>query len=38
VNLIHVPEDMRPPQEVPEPDDDPTRGRTKPRSQRKKAE
>ena len=25
VNLRHVPEDMRPPQETPDPDDDPTR-------------
>jgi DNA ligase D-like protein (predicted polymerase) len=38
VNLIHVPEDLRPPQETPEPDDDPTRGATKPRSPRKKPE
>jgi DNA ligase D-like protein (predicted polymerase) len=34
VNLRHVPEDRRPPQETPDPDDDPTRGarrsRTKP--------
>ncbi len=34
VNLRHVPEDKRPPQETPDPDDDPTRGarrsRTKP--------
>ena len=26
VNLRHVPEDLRPPQETPDPDDDPTRG------------
>jgi bifunctional non-homologous end joining protein LigD len=26
VNLRHVPEDVRPPQETPDPDDDPTRG------------
>ena len=25
VNLRHVPEDLRPPQETPDPDDDPTR-------------
>jgi len=25
VNLRHVPEDQRPPQETPDPDDDPTR-------------
>lgn len=28
VNLRHVPEDQRPPQETPDPDDDPTRGWT----------
>ncbi len=27
VNLRHVPEELRPPQETPDPDDDPTRGR-----------
>ena len=26
VNLRHVPDDVRPPQETPDPDDDPTRG------------
>jgi DNA ligase D-like protein (predicted polymerase) len=30
VNLRHVPEDQRPPQETPDPDDDPTRGWTHP--------
>jgi bifunctional non-homologous end joining protein LigD len=25
INLRHVPEDLRPPQETPDPDDDPTR-------------
>jgi bifunctional non-homologous end joining protein LigD len=25
VNLCHVPEELRPPQEAPDPDDDPTR-------------
>jgi len=29
VNLRHVPEELRPPQETPDPDDDPTRKRTK---------
>jgi bifunctional non-homologous end joining protein LigD len=26
VNLRHIPEDLRPPQEMPDPDNDPTRG------------
>jgi hypothetical protein len=29
INLRHVPEELRPPQETPDPDDDPTRKRTK---------
>jgi bifunctional non-homologous end joining protein LigD len=34
VNLRHVPEDLRPSQETPDPDDDPTRIRRKPRGSR----
>ena len=35
VNLRHVPEEQRPPQETPDPDDDPTRAwRTAPREAR----
>jgi hypothetical protein len=41
VNLRHVPEDLRPPQETPDPDDDPTRewrtGRTAKKPSRKRA-
>ena len=41
VNLRHVPEDLRPPQETPDPDDDPTRewrtGRTAKNPSRKRA-
>jgi DNA ligase D-like protein (predicted polymerase) len=36
VNLRHVPEELRPPHETPDPDNDPTRTRPKPRSSRKK--
>jgi hypothetical protein len=32
VNLRHVPEDLRPPQETPDPDDDPTRAVRRPRT------
>jgi bifunctional non-homologous end joining protein LigD len=41
VNLRHVPEDLRPPQETPDPDDDPTRewrtGHTAKKASRKRA-
>jgi bifunctional non-homologous end joining protein LigD len=37
VNLRHVPEDQRPPQETPDPDDDPTREWRTGRASRKKA-
>jgi bifunctional non-homologous end joining protein LigD len=36
VNLRHVPEDLRPPQETPDPDDDPTRERRTGRTAKKK--
>jgi DNA ligase D-like protein (predicted polymerase) len=38
VNLRHVPEELRPPQETPDPDDDPTRGARPPRKGRKSVE
>ncbi len=37
VNLRHVPEDLRPPQETPDPDDDPTREWRAAIAKRKKA-
>jgi bifunctional non-homologous end joining protein LigD len=37
VNLRHVPEEQRPPQEIPDPDDDPTREWRTSRASRKKA-
>ena len=37
VNLRHVPEEQRPPQETPDPDDDPTREWRTGRASRKKA-
>jgi bifunctional non-homologous end joining protein LigD len=37
VNLRNVPEEMRPPQETPDPDDDPTRGYVARRASKKKA-
>jgi bifunctional non-homologous end joining protein LigD len=37
VNLRNVPEEMRPPQEAPDPDDDPTRGYIARRASKKKA-
>jgi bifunctional non-homologous end joining protein LigD len=37
VNLRHVPEEQRPPQETPDPDDDPTREWRTSRASRKKA-
>jgi bifunctional non-homologous end joining protein LigD len=37
VNLRHVPEDLRPPQETPDPDDDPTREWRELRASRKKS-
>ncbi len=37
VNLRHVPEGSRPPQETPDPDDDPTRAQTRPRVPRMKS-
>jgi hypothetical protein len=37
VNLRHVPEDLRPPQETPDPDDDPTREWRAGRTPKKKA-
>ena len=36
VNLRHVPEELRPPQETPDPDDDPTRGQWKRNASEKK--
>jgi bifunctional non-homologous end joining protein LigD len=37
VNLRHVPEELRPSQETPDPDEDPTRAQPRPRISRKKA-
>jgi bifunctional non-homologous end joining protein LigD len=37
VNLRHVPENLRPPQQTPDPDDDPTRHRTARRAPKKEA-
>jgi hypothetical protein len=38
VNLRHIPEELRPPQETPDPDDDPTREYRAGRAPKKKAQ